>query len=285
MQKISTVKTKGKKILKGQLTIGLDLGDRSSCYCVLDENGEIIREQKIPTTGRNAASIREDGSESHSDGDRNAFSLGEPSVDGAFATDCQPSNPFHLSGGRMQVNFSIAWRTTAKIVNDIVSLLPNIILGLLIFVLFLVAAAIASSLTRRFVQRRRSHQGMVLLLARLVHTSIVVVGFLIAISVVAPSFQTADLIKLLGIGTVAIGFAFQNILQNFLAGILLLLQEPFQLGDLISVTGIEGNVSDIQARATIVTTKEGRNVFIPNAIIFTNPVAIAHNEPTKSSPG
>lgn len=126
----------------------------------------------------------------------------------------------------MQVNFSIAWRTTAKIVNDIVSLLPNIILGLLIFALFLVAAAIAGSLTRRFIPRRRSHQGMVLLLARLVHTTFVVVGFLIAISVVAPSFQAADLIKLLGIGTVAIGFAFQNILQNFLAGILLLLQEP-----------------------------------------------------------
>jgi len=50
MEKISTVKMKGKKILEGQLTIGLDLGDRSSCYCVLDENGEIIREQKIPTT-------------------------------------------------------------------------------------------------------------------------------------------------------------------------------------------------------------------------------------------
>jgi small-conductance mechanosensitive channel len=185
----------------------------------------------------------------------------------------------------MQVDFSVAWRTTAKIVNDIVSLLPNIILGLLIFALFLVVAAIASSLTRRFVQRRRSHQGMVLLLARLVHTGFVVVGFLIAVSVVAPSFQAADLIKLLGIGTVAIGFAFQNILQNFLAGILLLLQEPFQLGDLISVTGIEGTVSDIQARATIVTTKEGRNVVIPNAVIFTNPVAVAHSEPTKSSPG
>jgi small conductance mechanosensitive channel len=51
---------------------------------------------------------------------------------------------------------------------------------------------------------------------------------------------------LLGVGTVAIGFAFQNILQNFLAGILLLLQEPFQLGDFISVTGIEGTVYDIQ---------------------------------------
>src|SRR6266478_9846099 len=111
-------------------------------------------------------------------------------------------------------------------------------------------------------------------MARLVQTSILGLGFLIALSVVAPSFKAADLIKLLGVGTVAIGFAFQNILQNFLAGILLLLQEPFQLGDFISVTGIEGNVHDIQARATVITTKEGRRVVIPNAILFTSPVAV-----------
>jgi hypothetical protein len=46
MQKISTMQTSGKTIFKGQLTIGLDLGDRSSAYCVLDEAGEIILEQK-----------------------------------------------------------------------------------------------------------------------------------------------------------------------------------------------------------------------------------------------
>jgi small-conductance mechanosensitive channel len=176
----------------------------------------------------------------------------------------------------MPVDFSIAWKTGAKILNETISLLPNIILGLLIFILFLVAASLARSLTRRVVLRRFTHQGMALLLARLIHTSIALVGFLIAISVIAPSFQAADLIKVLGIGTVAIGFAFQNILQNFLAGILLLLQEPFRLGDLISVTGIEGSVSDIQARATVVTTKEGRDVVIPNAVIFTNPVAVEH---------
>jgi small-conductance mechanosensitive channel len=142
----------------------------------------------------------------------------------------------------MPVDFSIAWKTGAKILNEVVSLLPNIILGLLILILFLVAASLAKSVTRRVVLRRLPHQGMALLLARLVHTSIAVVGFLIAISIIAPSFQAADLIKILGIGTLAIGFAFQNILQNFLAGILLLLQQPFRLGDLISVTGIEGNV-------------------------------------------
>jgi small conductance mechanosensitive channel len=182
----------------------------------------------------------------------------------------------------MPIDFSNAWKTGIKIVNETISLLPNLVLGILIFIVFLVAASAARSLTRRLVLRRGTHQGIGLLLGRLVHTSIIVMGFLIALSVIAPSFQAADLIKLLGVGTVAIGFAFQNILQNFLAGILLLLQEPFRLGDIISVTGIEGNVADIQARATVVTTKEGRQVVIPNAVIFTNPVAVAHAEAGKS---
>ena len=50
MQKISTMRTSGRKIFNGQLTIGLDLGDRSSSYCVLDEAGKILLEQKLPTT-------------------------------------------------------------------------------------------------------------------------------------------------------------------------------------------------------------------------------------------
>jgi hypothetical protein len=50
MQKISTVQTSGKKIFKGQLTVGLGLGDRSSSYCVLDEAGEMVLERKLPTT-------------------------------------------------------------------------------------------------------------------------------------------------------------------------------------------------------------------------------------------
>lgn len=133
-------------------------------------------------------------------------------------------------------------------------------------------------MTRRFAVRQKRRQGAALLTARLVHTVIVVLGFLIALPVVAPSFRTGDLIKTLGIGSVAIGFAFQNILQNFLAGILLLLNEPFRLGDLISVTGLEGSVEDIQGRATLITTKEGRKVFIPNATLFTSPLAVGHKE-------
>src|ERR1700747_1188534 len=185
----------------------------------------------------------------------------------------QPSRTFLLEG-LMPIDFSNAWNTGVKIINETISLLPNLLLAVLIFFAFLLISAGGKSLARRWVQRQRHHQGIALRMARLVQTSILVLGFLIALSVVAPSFKTGDLVKLLGVGTVAIGFAFQNILQNFLAGILLLLQEPFQLGDFISVTGIEGTVYDIQSRATIVSTKDGRRVVIPNAVLFTSPVAV-----------
>lgn len=183
----------------------------------------------------------------------------------------------------MPIDFSNAWNTGVKIINEAISLIPNLVLAILVFLIFAVLASAGRSLARRWIENRQKHQGIALLISQLVRTGILILGFLIAFSVIAPSFKAGDLIKLLGIGGVAIGFAFQNILQNFLAGILLLLQEPFKLGDLISVTGIEGNVYDIQTRVTVITTKEGRRVLIPNAIIFTNPVAIetrAASKPT-----
>lgn len=72
----------------------------------------------------------------------------------------------------------------------------------------------------------------------------------------------------------AIGFAFRDILQNFLAGILLLLHEPFHVGDQIVITNFEGTVEDIQARATLIKTYDGRRVVIPNSDLFTNSLTV-----------
>ncbi len=97
---------------------------------------------------------------------------------------------------------------------------------------------------------------------------------MVGFSIVAPSFQAADLIKILGIGSVAIGFAFQNILQNFLAGLLLLWAEPFRVGDEIKLNNYEGTVEAVQARGTTIKTYDGRRVVIPNAELFTNSVTV-----------
>jgi small conductance mechanosensitive channel len=179
--------------------------------------------------------------------------------------------------GPVPIDFSNAWKSGAGIVNKAISLLPNLLIVLVIFVAFAILASTAKSMVRRLSSRHQHRGNLTLLLGQLTQTLVLILGFLVAFSVVAPSFRAANLIQALGIGSVAIGFAFQNILQNFLAGILLLMQEPFTIGDWISVTGIEGKVDDIQTRATIVITEEGKRVVIPNAVLFTNPVPVGQS--------
>ena len=89
------------------------------------------------------------------------------------------------------------------------------------------------------------------------------------VSVIAfPALGWREIIGLLGVGSVAISFAFQDIFKNFLAGILLLLHEPFILGDQIFVEGFEGTVQKISMRSTQIMTDRGERVIVPNAIVF-----------------
>jgi small-conductance mechanosensitive channel len=103
---------------------------------------------------------------------------------------------------------------------------------------------------------------------------VILIGLFVALSIVIPSFKAGDLVQLLGISGVAIGFAFRDILQNFLAGILILLTEPFQIDDQIVFKNFEGTVENIQTRATTIRTYDGRRVVIPNSELFTNSVMV-----------
>jgi small-conductance mechanosensitive channel len=103
---------------------------------------------------------------------------------------------------------------------------------------------------------------------------VISLGILLALTIAVPSFEPAELIGLLGISSVAIGFAFRDILENFLAGLLILLTDPFKINDQIVVDGYEGTVEDIQMRATYVRTYDNRLVVIPNAKLFTGTVTV-----------
>lgn len=99
-------------------------------------------------------------------------------------------------------------------------------------------------------------------------------GLLVGVTIAFPTFTPADLIGALGITGIAIGFAFRDILENFLAGILILLTEPFRLNDQIIFEGYEGTVENIETRATTIVTYDGRRVVIPNAKLFKSSVTI-----------
>lgn len=86
--------------------------------------------------------------------------------------------------------------------------------------------------------------------------------------------RPGDLIAGLGVSSVAIGFAFKDILQNWLAGVLILLRQPFSVDDQIRVSDYEGTVERIESRSTILKTYDGQRVVIPNSDIYTNSIFV-----------
>ncbi len=172
----------------------------------------------------------------------------------------------------MNAEISAAWDKVQSMVNGFIALLPNILLGLIVFIVFLFIASRIKALVKRLTRNRRSARNLGLVLGRLAQGVTILIGLFIALSIVIPSFKVGDLIQLLGISGVAIGFAFRDILQNFLAGILILLTEPFQID--IVFKGFEGTVENIQTRATTIRTYDGRRIVIPNSELFTNSVTV-----------
>src|SRR5712672_1544070 len=172
----------------------------------------------------------------------------------------------------MHLNFAKFWESAHQMVDSFFARLPSLILGVFVFFLFYLLSIVVGHVIQRSTRKYRPNLGVVF--ARLISAATILLGFLVAFSVVAPSFQAGDLIKILGISGVAIGFAFQNILQNFLAGLLLLWAEPFRIGDEIKLDPYEGTVEEIQTRATIIKTYDGRRVVIPNADLFTHSVTV-----------
>jgi small-conductance mechanosensitive channel len=167
-----------------------------------------------------------------------------------------------------------AWGKIQGMLNGLIIMLPNIVLAVIVFGLFYWAAKGISSLVRRVTRKYRHARNLGLVLGRLSQGTTILVGLFVALSIVIPSFKAGDLIQLLGISGVAIGFAFRDILQNFLAGILILLTEPFRIDDQIVFKDFEGTVESIQTRATTIRTYDGRRIVIPNSELFTNSVTV-----------
>ncbi|GAB5490946.1 MAG: mechanosensitive ion channel family protein [Phototrophicaceae bacterium] len=152
--------------------------------------------------------------------------------------------------------------------------LPAILVAFIVlFIAYRIANPIAS-IVRSTLEKAKRSSSIQLILGRLTRWTVIILGFLLAAMIALPDFSPAELISILGVGSVAIGFAFRDILQNFLAGILILFTEPFKIGDQIIVGSYEGTVEDIQIRATLMRTYDNRRVVIPNGDLFTDSVTV-----------
>lgn len=172
----------------------------------------------------------------------------------------------------MRIDFAPALQALNGMASSLLHSLPYLAVALFVYGIFHFIARGMRRLITRLVARR--HYNISLVLGRLVQAGIITMGVLTALVVVVPSFSVGQVVQLLGISSVAIGFAFRDILQNFLAGILLIITQPFRIGDQIVVAGFEGRVEDIETRATFLRTYDGRRVVIPNSTLFTGSVTV-----------
>ncbi|MGI8508811.1 MAG: mechanosensitive ion channel family protein [Gemmatimonadaceae bacterium] len=174
----------------------------------------------------------------------------------------------------MNVAVTQAWTTIQQLIDGFFASAPRFLLAIIIVALFYFAGKGVRSLVRHHVERRQEPGTLEIALGRLAQTAMVVLGILIAVTAAFPTFTPANLVSALGIGGVAIGFAFKDIFQNFLAGILILITKPFRVGDQIIFNTYEGVVEQIQTRATYIKTYDGRRIVLPNSDLYTNPVTV-----------
>lgn len=163
--------------------------------------------------------------------------------------------------------------SATNILEAFLEALPRIGIALAVLVVGVLASRGVRSLSQRYLAKSKS-KSFATVISKMVGWVVVVVTLLLAVTVVLPSVRPVDVLASLGFFSIAVGFAFQDILENLLAGVLLLFREPFASGDQIEVNGYSGTVQRITIRETEIRTYTGRKVLIPNSDVYKNALVI-----------
>ena len=161
----------------------------------------------------------------------------------------------------------------ARMLDTLVRALPRVAFAVALLLLAWLLARLLRMALRRVLRGHRS-PSFVNVMATLAGWVIVTLGVLAAVTVVFPSVRPVDLLGGLGFFSIAVGFAFQDILENTLSGVLMLFRQPFRSGDQIEVQGQSGTVQAISIRETRIRTFDGQLVLIPNRDVYKSVIRV-----------
>lgn len=157
--------------------------------------------------------------------------------------------------------------------NALVEAGPRIAVGMAVaLALWLAGRGVGALVRRRYLRLQRPSFAHVM--GRVVALGLSLLGLLAAVTVIFPTVKPVNVLGSLGFFSIAIGFAFRDILENLLAGLLLLFRAPFRTGDEVDVDGTRGSVVEINLRETVLRTYEGRQVLVPNATVYKNRIVV-----------
>jgi small conductance mechanosensitive channel len=151
--------------------------------------------------------------------------------------------------------------------DDFIARLPAIVTGLLVLLAFYLIARGVHYLVRKSLRKAKASEHAAQLASRIIFVGVMIVGVLVTMGVMG--INAGALVASLGLVSVGIGFALKDVIENFIAGVILIFQRPFVVGDVVNFGEVEGTVMDVRVRDTVINMFDGRQVFVPNAKIFT----------------
>ncbi len=209
-------------------------------------------------------------------------------VQAAESSVVADSEKFQLSNSPDAINITnpeyveaILTETMLGIWKDFLSHLPFLISGMFILLLTLLASFLISHVANKLFIRSKLRRSLRDLLLRLIAIGVWILGLLLAAMIIFPGLTPSKAIGGLGLASVAIGFAFKDVFENFFAGILLLWRFPMEPGDYIECEGVMGKIENITVRMTTIRKVSGELIVVPNSFLFKNPLVILTNIPKR----
>ena len=155
---------------------------------------------------------------------------------------------------------------------EFLRILPRIALAILVIILGVLLAQMLTSCYKRRFQQKSEDPLMSKFLAQAVKVILIIITIMLALRVAGLDDIATGLLTAVGGGAIILGFAFQDIGKNFLAGIILAFNRPFNINDTIKVDDIFGKVKELSFRYSHIKTFDGRDIYIPNSDVLTKPV-------------
>jgi small-conductance mechanosensitive channel len=153
----------------------------------------------------------------------------------------------------------------------LINFLIQTIVAIIVLFVSLTLARLVRRVLNRIVSRASHNANLPSLLSNLAYATLLVLAVLLVLSIYTGTGLTTLLAAFSVLG-VALSLSLQDVLKNFVAGVYLLLEQPFSIGDRIKVREVEGKVENIRIRTTSIHTDDGVEVFVPNSVVFSEVV-------------
>ena len=158
-----------------------------------------------------------------------------------------------------------------NILEAVINKFPDICLAIVIFIVFWIMSKVFKTMAYKVINEKSPNSNISLVLSSIVKNMILIFGFITSLGTMG--INVSAIVAGLGLTGFAFGFAFKDMLSNFISGVMIFIYEPFKIDDFIEVEGKEGNVVDINLRYVTIATKT-QKILIPNSISVSKVIVV-----------